>query len=1378
MPTCRRQIILVLFSLFIYKCATQSTKDEYESFLQNAKYTKYVDLLALYAKLEKEYPHLAKVHSIGKSVEGRELLVLEISKDVTEPHPDRPMFKYVANMHGDEAIGRELVILLSQYLLLNYGKNDRVTKLVNETDIFLMPSLNPDGYEKSKEGECESLPKYQGRSNAKGVDLNRDFPDQFDKNHSTNDSYIFGNRQPETRAMIKWILEKPFVLSGNLHGGALVASYPYDDSSTGQECCVDSRSPDNELFIHLAKTYASRNADMSKGNACPPETFKDGLTNGANWYAVAGGMQDFNYVHSNCFEVTFELSCCKYPTAGNLTRFWRMNKEPLMAFIEQTHLGIKGFVTNDTGAGIPNAIIQVERITHNVKTDQHGAYWRLLLPGDYNVTVTAPGYKSPVPLKVTVPVNQTTALTLNITLKQELSDAEFVHHNFEKMEQYLKTLHEKYPDITRLTSIGKSVEGRDLYVLEVTKDPGKHVPGKPEFKYVANMHGNEVIGREMLLLLAKYLCQKYYEGNERVQRLLNNTRIHLLPSMNPDGYEQSFEGDHTSLRGRGNAHDVDLNRNFPDQFGATADNKVQEPETQAVMNWSMSTPFALSANLHGGALVANYPYDANAEMKSGIENPSPDQPVFLHLAHTYSDTHHKMHLGQPCKEVPNERFPEGITNGAKWYVLAGGMQDWNYLHTNDMELTLELGCFKFPPAADLPTYWEDNREALLTYIEQVHTGVHGFVRSHISRPLAGTTISVEGVHHNVKTAQDGDYWRLLVPGTYNITASKTGYESVSETVTVPQSGSVSLNFTLMPADPQHWSSAHDYRVLENIIGTRYHKPLEIYGLLAELENKFPDIAEFRSGDSLLTSTFHQLKMTEQIGSPEESKLHIALISSFYGSKPLGQEMLLNFARHIANAYAIGEPINKKILNNTVLHFIPNLDPILEKIVTSFDGTEHCNVIALEEEFGDSLYNYIAMKNLNPLSNYTREKAFINLLQAEKYDLVLELSSGNEDVSYPELSKHVYEEFAKIYQLHRTPVDRYDCTNKNNVIHDNLIDILYERYNTPVVSVGLSCCNMPTEENISWIWRDNLEGIMQFVAMSNTGIVGYVKNEEGKPMRDAVLTISGIEKEFHVTSNMAFYRIILPPGEYRGKVKCHGYHDQMFTWRVLERDLKHKDITMKRVNSERVTGGQFKEFEELQMDDNPNFIRVAGLALENTNSEPLHNAKITVYPLASVIAITHNRSNENGVFILSIPIKYLGKEVVVSAAARGFLTQQKHFMIQSNNRTSVLFKLEKDDYVMGMPRLVFVMVAGVLGVALVTMAAWCFSCRQRARESRREYLFTQIPSDDKRPLCEDIQDVVRKPYYDEEELPPSETDSEDEIVLLRSDKEWKPVDVNE
>jgi hypothetical protein len=64
-------------------------------------------------------------------------------------------------------------------------------------------------------------------------------------------------------------------------------------------------------------------------------------------------------------------------------------------------------------------------------------------------------------------------------------------------------------------------------------------------------------------------------------------------------------------------------------------------------------------------------------------------------------------------------FEDGITNGAKWYPVCGGMQDFNYLETNCFELTIELGCTKFPPGKELLGYWVENKDALIKFIQLV-----------------------------------------------------------------------------------------------------------------------------------------------------------------------------------------------------------------------------------------------------------------------------------------------------------------------------------------------------------------------------------------------------------------------------------------------------------------------------------------------------------------------------------------------------------------------------------------------------------------------------------------------------------------------------------
>jgi carboxypeptidase D len=355
------------------------------------------------------------------------------------------------------------------------------------------------------------------------------------------------------------------------------------------------------------------------------------------------------------------------------------------------------------------------------------------------------------------------------------NDPLMAYHTFAEMTALLQGWATQYPEIMRLTSIGSSVQGRALWMVKITDNPDVE-EDEPEFKYIATMHGDEILGTEVMLDLIRRLLEGY-GTDERLTNLVDETVIWIMPMMNPDGWEASPPV-------RRNANNVDLNRNFP-RWACTDANTTtgRQAETAAVMNWSATRFETLSANLHGGEMVANYPLDecSTCNNFSCTVSISQDDDVFQAVSRAYSFAHGRM--------WQSTEFVDGITNGAAWYPVYGGMQDWNYRYMGCMEITLELEDEKIPSLQRLPGLIAENREAVVAYMEWVHRGVRGIVRdAHTGAPL-GARVRLGGRAFTTRTNPAvGNFHRVAMPGTYSLHVEADGYLPATITGVVVTAG--------------------------------------------------------------------------------------------------------------------------------------------------------------------------------------------------------------------------------------------------------------------------------------------------------------------------------------------------------------------------------------------------------------------------------------------------------------------------------------------------------------------------------------------------------------------------------------------------------------
>jgi hypothetical protein len=357
------------------------------------------------------------------------------------------------------------------------------------------------------------------------------------------------------------------------------------------------------------------------------------------------------------------------------------------------------------------------------------------------------------------------------------------------MRQYAAS----YPTLCRLDTIGYSIQNRLILALKISDNVSAR-EDEPQFLYTSSMHGDELVGYVLLLRLADYLLTTYgqptAEGG-RVTNLVNSMEIYLNPLANPDGTYR-LGGDTTVNRAtRGNLNGIDLNRNFPDRIDDTVNTTAgRATENQMMMRWVWKHNFSLSANFHGGAQVANYPYDNGAP--SGSYSISPDDGWFIHLSHAYAT---------PNQDLMTGGFTDGITNGCEWYAVFGGRQDWMYWWNGGRELTIELYNTKTPAGSLLPQRWTNNKESFLAYMEETLKGIRGIVRDSVTHMPLKARIDVVGIE-NAPVYSDstvGDYHRLLLPGTYSFIVRSAGhYPDTVRNVIVADSAATRVDVALRP----------------------------------------------------------------------------------------------------------------------------------------------------------------------------------------------------------------------------------------------------------------------------------------------------------------------------------------------------------------------------------------------------------------------------------------------------------------------------------------------------------------------------------------------------------------------------------------------------
>lgn len=330
-----------------------------------------------------------------------------------------------------------------------------------------------------------------------------------------------------------------------------------------------------------------------------------------------------------------------------------------------------------------------------------------------------------------------------------------------EIEDFIRDIHSRYPDLTEVKSIGKTLEGRDIWAIKISDNA--RVDEKEPVLFINGMHhAREVMTPEITTDMVEYLVTNYGKNSD-VTRWVDNTEIWVIPMFNLDGNHIMWTEDSMWRKNARGGFGVDINRNYPASWNSCngssssryaqdyrGDSAGSEPETQAMMNFVGSIKPVFSISYHSYSEIVIYPLGCKNQRTpsaSAIES-----------------------IGAELAKKVNYK------PGTSWellYSVDGGDIDWYYKTHQVIPYVIEVNSMSegFHPSY---SKWrnktvERNRKGWMYLLDRFEgPSIHGSLSNAEYSKVAIFKSGDKTAFQEYTINPDGTFYIIVKPGTYDL----------------------------------------------------------------------------------------------------------------------------------------------------------------------------------------------------------------------------------------------------------------------------------------------------------------------------------------------------------------------------------------------------------------------------------------------------------------------------------------------------------------------------------------------------------------------------------------------------------------------------------